>query len=376
MRPLSFTAAQHAIYIDFESLKTEPPQPALLGVLIGPPSPADGKADFGAAGAEDLEQLILDEALAPARVARRQRTRAISISDAVETVVRKAAADNLHIVGWSNFDRDRLVDARPDLRAEIEDHYVNALKIARPWRIKVHPSFKVDREDQFSPKHTLDKYAVLAAYPDARAMMNAQPAKWIRHMRDQLHANSGRYRRTTSQAKRDWHKLLDYNRHDLLALRHIVLMATRELECWRAYERTRFCVDEDRRRICFMAGSRNARLDALLARRNATRWAFITAWNPGSQPLSAAENARRHAELVREVERLGLRFMPGEGIAQDPAWKPERSLMILGISRGRAESLGRRFGQLSIVVGRRGEPSELLSTADTPRASSPSAPVR
>jgi hypothetical protein len=65
----------------------------LIGVLTG-------------TGGEDLEQLIVDPRLAPARVAKRER---------------------LRVANW------------PDAVGEI------ALEIARPWRQKVHPSFEIER---------------------------------------------------------------------------------------------------------------------------------------------------------------------------------------------------------------------------------------
>jgi hypothetical protein len=339
-----------AIYIDIESLKTDPPHCALVGVLTG-------------TGGEELEQLIVDPRLAPARVAKRDRLRVAIWPGAVEEIVTRAVSDDRRIVGWSNFDRDRMAEARSDLRGEIHARYVNALEIARPWRRTVHPGFKIERADQFAPKHTLDKYARLAGYEDVWALEDAAPATWIRHTLRQLEANEGRYRRITPEAKRDWHKLLAYNRHDLFALRHVVLAATRELTLWRAYDRTRFCVQDRTKRICFMAGSQNRRLDALLTRHGATRWAFITAWNPGSRPLSKSENARRHAELRAAVTDAGLEALDGEGVGEDASWPSEQSLLILNISRGKAISLGRRFGQLAIVVGRRGEASTLVATS-------------
>jgi len=342
--------SRRAIYIDIESLKTDPRHIAIIGVLTG----GDG---------EDLAQLIVDPRLAPARVAKRDRLRVAGLTEAVTELAQRAADEDRRIIGWSNFDRDRLIEARPDLANEIRARYLNALEIARPWRQKVHPSFKIERADQFSPKHTLDQYARLAGYGPVRALEGANPARWIRHTLKQLEANGGRYRGITPEAKRDWHRLLEYNRHDLLALRQVVLTAAKELELWRAYERTRFCVEDGHRRICFMAGSRNARLDALLARRGAMRWAFITAWNPASEQLSAAENARRHAELRAAVGALGLEALEGEGVGEDQAWPPERSLLILNISRGKAISLGRRFGQLGIVIGRRGESSHLVPSS-------------
>lgn len=349
MLTLTTIDAARAIFIDFETVKTDPPQPALLGVLIG-------------SGGEALEQVILDPRLAPARRAKPLRTRAATAGDAVDTVLNLARVEDVPIVGWSNFDRDRLIDARPDLASEIRDRYVNALPIARRWRQKVHPHYPIPKAGPFAARHTLDKYARLAGYDQVRILEKGRPAHWIRHTLQQLAANDGRYRGITPEAKRDWHQLLEYNRHDLLALRCIVLAAARELELWHAYERTRFCVHEGPRRICFMAGSRSPRLDALLERTRTRTWAFITAWNPNSEALSRDENDRRHAGLVRAIEALGLATLPGEGIGADPAWPAEQSLMVLDITRARAVSLGRQFGQLAIVAGRRGEPPKLVST--------------
>ena len=326
MPTLTTAAASRAIYIDFESLKTDPPQPALLGVLIG----SEGEA---------LEQLILDPKLAPAQRARPGRTRVTTSGDAVDTILNVARIDDTPILSWSTFDRDRLIDARPDLATEVHDRYVNALAFARRRRQKMHPQHVVERADAFAARHTLDKYARLAGYTRVQPLETGKPAHWIRHTLQQLAANGGRYRAITPEAKRDWHRLLDYNRHDLLALRHVVLVAARELELWRAYERTRFCVDEGRRRICFLAGSRSARLEALLERTGTRSWAFITAWNPNSQRLRSDENDRRHAELAGTVAELGLATLPGEGIGPDPAWPAEKSLMVLNISRASAVSL-------------------------------------
>jgi hypothetical protein len=315
-------------------------------------------------GSEDeaFEQIITDERLAPARVAN-HNSRVAAAPDATRELVSKAIVEQRSIVGWSLFDRDRLREACPDLAFEIGDRYVNALQIARPWRKALHPNSPVDREDPFAPHHTLDKYAILAGYSGAARLKKASPAKWIRHMLKQLQATKGRYRRTTQETKRDWHRLLEYNRHDCLALRHIVLKATRELECWRSYERTRFCVDAGPRRICFMAGSKNARLQQLLERHGAVRWAFLTAWNPASVELSRTENDARQRELRAQLEADGYVVLQGEGIGADPAWKPEESLMVLGISRADAVKLGRRFGQLAIVSGRSSGAARLISCA-------------
>src|SRR3954454_15029329 len=351
---MTLAEAHRAIYIDFECLIGKgpvPPKPALLGVVVG-----DGDTPT-------LEQVILDERLAPAKVARKTN-RVSAPPTAVENLLARAAAEGRTIVGWSLFDRDRLKDALPDRAKEIDARYVNALKIARPWRAAIYLTFPIERADEYAPKHTLDKYATLALYP--RALKKGDAAERIRVVQGALEKTGGRYSQITEKAKRAWHGLLDYNQHDCLALRHIVLKATRDLECWRAYQRTRFCVDEGSRRICFMAGSKSAKWDAVLRRHQATRWAFVTAWNPASVALSESENEARQQELTTILDREEYKWLVGEGIGEDPAWTPEKSLFVLDISRGKAVALGRQFGQLAVVVGRRGEPALLVSCASAP----------
>ena len=104
---MTFADAQRAIYIDFECLKE---RPALLGVLVG-------------AEAEQLGQIITDERLAPAKAANK-RCRVAAAPDAVGALVAEARHTKRLLVGWSYFDRDRLMDARPDMKADIAALYV------------------------------------------------------------------------------------------------------------------------------------------------------------------------------------------------------------------------------------------------------------
>ncbi len=113
-------------------------------------------------------------------------------------------------------------------------------------------------------------------------------------------------------------------------------------------------------RVDGASSSYAARLDALLERNGVEVWAFITAWNPESRPLSAEENDARHAELLQAIEASGWQFVEGAGIPVNSDWAPEASLLVLGISRDDAVALGRRFGQNAIVAGRRGGTAELV----------------
>jgi Protein of unknown function (DUF3293) len=334
-----------AIFIDFEALKSSNANPALLAILI----------DRG--DTQSFEQVVLDERLRPAIVAR-PHVRDATLDDTVSRIV----GLDLPIVGWSLFDRELVArsDVDPELTALWVARYLNALAEARTWRTKVHPDFRITRASRFDPKHTLDRYAELAGYPDAAGLRGAQPAKWIRHVLDQLAARK-HYRRVTRQAKRDWHKLLEYNRHDCFALRHVYLKARSELQKWRAYEKTDYCVDGGGRRpVCFRIGGASARLDALLARYGSPRWAFMTAWNPASKPLPREENDRRQTELIAQLTVAGYRCLRAEGRNADAPWPPEESVLALDIPKGVARRIGHQYGQLAIVAGERGSPAQLV----------------
>ena len=148
--------------------------------------------------------------------------------------------------------------------------------------------------------------------------------------------------RRRQQRKRNWHHLLDYNRHDCLALRHVTRKAAAELQSWREILKTIFCVFEDGREVCFTAGSRSRKLQPLLERRRARRWSFMTAWNPAPRTLSREENERRQRALIANLRAKGYDFLPGVGRAADGPWA-EDSLLVLNISREAAIALARKF---------------------------------
>ena len=90
-------------------------------------------------------------------------------------------------------------------------------------------------------------------------------------------------------------------------------------------------------------------------------WAFITAWNPGSQLLPSHENAVRHQQFEQDLRLLGYEMFAGAGEPSDSVWAPEQSLLILGVSEPEAIRLGRKYGQAAIVVGQINEPAKLIS---------------
>ena len=83
-----------------------------------------------------------------------------------------------------------------------------------------------------------------------------------------------------------------------------------------------------------------------------TRGAYLTAWNPRSEPTSTARNEAAQRALEAEVAARGWRFLYGEGVGADAGWAPEPSLLVLGIPFDAACGLGRKYGQNAIVCAR------------------------
>jgi hypothetical protein len=339
----------NAIFIDFECLKTKPPTPVLLGML----------SDVG--GMQQFQQVVLDDTLKSAAAAARHVTQA-TVQETAEALVTEADARDCSLVGWSLFDRDVLLNSHiPEpVKEVVQRRYVNALEKARPWKTKIYPAFKIGRADTFAAKNTLDKFAELAAYPHLDVLRNGEPAMWIRHVLAAL-KRTGHYRQIRKALKQEWRGLLDYNEHDCHALRHVWLKASSELKTWREYEHTTYCFQPATgARVCFKIGSVDKKRDAVLDRAGVSRWAFIAAWNPASNKVTAVENSRRQSELAAELDAASYDWFPGEGTGEDGAWPPEASAFVLGISSREARRLGRKFGQLAIVVGHRSLPARLV----------------
>ena len=86
-----------------------------------------------------------------------------------------------------------------------------------------------------------------------------------------------------------------------------------------------------------------------------TEAAYLTAWNPRSEPTTMARNQAAQRALEAEVVSRGWRPLFGEGVGTDGSWAPEPSLLVLGISIEAACGIGRKYGQNAIVAARADE---------------------
>lgn len=115
--------------------------------------------------------------------------------------------------------------------------------------------------------------------------------------------------------------------------------------------------------IVLRIGERNEALDALLADAGAGTAAFVTAANPGGRRADPVENALAVEALLRAQREAGYACVPGEGRDPRGEWAAEPSVLVLGISRGEAEILGRSYEQNAIVVIVRGHAPQLALLA-------------
>ena len=102
-------------------------------------------------------------------------------------------------------------------------------------------------------------------------------------------------------------------------------------------------------------------MDALLRADGLETAVFLTAWNPRSQTLSKRENRRRNARMLERLHELDHhRVFTGEGRGRAGRWTPERSFLVLGMSRRDAKRLAEEFEQNAYVEYTAGGRAKLI----------------
>jgi hypothetical protein len=77
--------------------------------------------------------------------------------------------------------------------------------------------------------------------------------------------------------------------------------------------------------------------------------AFITAYNPLGEFLSAEQNSDMQKQLEEEIKFRGLAYIAGEGKHPVGDWPGEPSYLVFDLSLEAAKTLGRKFNQNAIV---------------------------
>lgn len=131
---------------------------------------------------------------------------------------------------------------------------------------------------------------------------------------------------------------------------------------WQAYCEMDYYVHS--LQLTILVGQRHAELDKYLASWGARSFAFLTAWNPRSQPLPDDANRQRNLQLEQQLHAAGYRYLAGAGISRSQAWPPEESFLVIDIPRTTSLELAASFEQNAIVYGLLGQPSELLAVTE------------
>ena len=98
-------------------------------------------------------------------------------------------------------------------------------------------------------------------------------------------------------------------------------------------------------------GAASETLRCWLETAGATRFAILTAHNPGSSLVDAEKNALRQAQLECDLLESGYEPYAGENVADSDAWSDEESCFVLDIPVAEALALGAKFGQNAIIYG-------------------------
>jgi len=72
------------------------------------------------------------------------------------------------------------------------------------------------------------------------------------------------------------------------------------------------------------------------------------------------ENKARHQQFTTWLKAKGFRYATGYGIPQNSGSHPEKSVLILGISKKKAVELGNELEQNAVIFGILGKAPELV----------------
>lgn len=128
---------------------------------------------------------------------------------------------------------------------------------------------------------------------------------------------------------------------------------------YQAYRATNYRVDAPSP-FTLRVGAQSAECDALLAAHGVTSAAFLTAWNPFSQPLTDAENRAAQARLAADLDMVSTAIFPSEGKGEVGDWPPEPSLFALGITETDGTRLAQVYQQNAYLWIAQGQPARLV----------------
>ena len=126
--------------------------------------------------------------------------------------------------------------------------------------------------------------------------------------------------------------------------------ARRLAELERAYRRADYDLDTGDGPRSLQIGQPAEDVAAWMAARGLQRLVLLTAWNPGSRPLTDAQNTRRQRRLEQAVAESGLRVWPARNRDPDGQWPDEPALAIADLPDDLLAGWLEAFGQNAAVL--------------------------
>ncbi len=136
--------------------------------------------------------------------------------------------------------------------------------------------------------------------------------------------------------------------------------AQRNRELEQVYLRTAYEVDGPEGKFALRIDQTSPALETVLSKHGKRTWAYLTAYNPGSETRSEEENINQQQQLETDVRSAGYASYLGRGVSDDKSWPPEESLLVLGIDRTVALSLAKSYCQRAILFGEAGGKVQLV----------------
>lgn len=106
----------------------------------------------------------------------------------------------------------------------------------------------------------------------------------------------------------------------------------------------------------------------------AQRYAFITAWNPASQPQSDAINQRADSSLVAQLKAIGASHQPAWAEDATGDWR-EIGWLVAGLEPHMLDALAHEFGQAAVLHWEAGQPVRLKMYVQRPTLTPPVAHI-
>ncbi|MDR7134416.1 hypothetical protein J2X06_001600 [Lysobacter niastensis] len=142
-------------------------------------------------------------------------------------------------------------------------------------------------------------------------------------------------------------------RADTRAMRELQIVDAAELAT--AYAAAEYVVVLDGDTLPLRVGQQASDLQAYSP---APHYAFITAWNPASEPRSDTANQAADALLVAQLDAVGAVRHPAWAQGPGGGWR-EPGWLVAGLDENELHRLALEFGQAGVLAWRAGEPVRL-----------------